>query len=437
MTTTLFRGAHIIAAPRSGDHGSVQSILVEDRKIAALGEEAEARAGKAAEVRDMAGQIAIPGMVNAHMHSWQTGLRGIALDWTLMEYLGSVHARVMPVLTPDDVYIGTLAAALNQIEAGVSTLCDWCHANRSPEHTDAALSALQESGIRARFLHAVPMGQGHSRETVKALLAHDALAGSDRLSLGLAIAGPLYCAPAVAEADLALARDLDLVATMHHSGPPQVADEVWYDLIDKGLFGPKVNIVHANMMSDELMKRLVDTGTTFTMTPEVEMSDGHGHPITGRLRALGVVPSIGIDIECATGSSPVVAATVAMAHQRALDAGNVDAKRIDRIEALDWITTAGAEALALENRIGRIEVGMQADVTFIDGRSLDLWPNNDPLATVLRSNASHVDTVLIAGEAVKRDKVSTASASTDLMERLAISAERILVDAGLKPVESA
>lgn len=437
MTATLFRGAHVIAAPRSGDDGSVQSVLVEDRKIAALGEDAEARAGDATEIRDMVGRIAIPGMVNAHMHSWQTGLRGIALDWTLMEYLGSVHARVMPVVTPEDIHIGTLAAAVNQIEAGVSTLCDWCHANKTPEHTDAALAALRESGIRARFLHAMPMGQGHSRETVEALLAHDALAGSERLSLGLAIAGPLYCAPELAEADLALARDLDLVATMHHSGPPQVVDEVWYNLIDNGLFGPNVNIVHANMMSHELIKRLVDTGTTFTMTPEVEMNDGHGHPVTGRLRALGAVPSIGIDIECATGSSLVVAATVAMAHQRALDAGNADAKRIDRIEALDWITTAGAEALALDDRIGRIEVGMQADVTFIDGRSLDLWPNNDPLATVLRSNAGHVDTVLIAGEAVKCDKAAVSTTADDLMERLATSAKRILIEAGLRQVERA
>ena len=430
MDRTLVRNSIVIADPKNGESERV-SILLEGATIAALGDEADAASDKADTVLDMQGRIAIPGFVNAHMHSWQTALRGIAMDWKLMEYLGNMHGRVMPAMKPEDVYIGTLAAALGQLHCGVTTLGDWCHANLTPDHTDAGLRALGEVGIRAVFMHAVPMGQGHARDRVTELMEHAAFQTSGLLSLGLAISGPLYSAPNIAEADLALARDLGLPVSMHHSGPPAVPDEVWYDLIEKGLFGPGVNIVHANHMSDDLMQRLVDTGTTFTMTPEVEMNDGHGHPVTGRLMKKGGRPAIGIDIECAVSPGPVTAAVVALSHQRAMDAGNEDAHPISRSDALDWITGAGAHALCKKDEIGKIAPGMQADLTFIDSRSIDLWPVNDPVATVLRSGPGHVDTVMVAGRILKREKALVGQETGALLRDLSESGCRLVADAGL------
>ena len=108
-----------------------------------------------------------------------------------------------------------------------------------------------------------------------------------------------------------------------------------------------------------------------------------------------------------------------------------DANRICRIEALHWVTGAGAHALGLGEEIGTIAPGRQADLTIIDGRALELWPNNDPIATVLRAGSTHVEAVLIAGRTVKRDKTSAFKGLDKLMNEARESSERLLAAADL------
>ena len=72
----------------------------------------------------------------------------------------NISAACMPgsrrVFRPDDIYIATLVGALNQINCGTTTLVDWCHNNPTPDHTDAAVRGLIDSGIRAAFFHGSP-----------------------------------------------------------------------------------------------------------------------------------------------------------------------------------------------------------------------------------------------------------------------------------------
>ena len=98
----------------------------------------------------------MPGLINAHMHTWQTALRSVAANWTLLEYFRHMHAGLATVFAPEDIHIATLAGALNQLDHGVTTLVDWCHNNPTPEHTDAGVRGLNESGIRAAFFHGSP-----------------------------------------------------------------------------------------------------------------------------------------------------------------------------------------------------------------------------------------------------------------------------------------
>src|SRR5919204_3059940 len=124
-------------------------VLVENGRIAAVGTTLDAEA----EVVDCAGHFVLPGLINAHMHTWQTALRSVAANWTLLEYFRHVHAGLATVFVPEDIHIATLAGALNQLDHGVTTLVDWCHNNPTPDHTDGAIEALRESGIRAAFFH--------------------------------------------------------------------------------------------------------------------------------------------------------------------------------------------------------------------------------------------------------------------------------------------
>src|SRR6478735_926354 len=280
----LLSGATILSMdPAVGDLPR-GDILIADGKIAAIAPRIEAGD---AERLDVAGRIAVPGFVNAHMHSWQTGLRGLAADWTLLEYFRWVHAGLATLFRPEDIGIATLMGALGQIDAGTTTLVDWCHNNPTPEHTDAAVEALAESGIRAAFFHGSPKPDPnpgephfsevpHPRAEIERLRRGRFASDDGQLTLGLAILGPHYATMDVARADFRLAREFGLVASMHQGGGEAKTPGGWEKLIAEELVGPGINIVHGNDLSDELFGQLVDLGASFSVTPENEMTQGHG-----------------------------------------------------------------------------------------------------------------------------------------------------------------
>ena len=106
---------------------------------------------------------------------------------------------------------------------------------------------------------------------------------------------------------------------MHQGGGEAKTPGGWETLMARGLVGPHINIVHGNNLTDAQLKAFVDLGVSFSITPENEMAQGHGHPITGRLRALGSAPSVGVDLESAISGDMFTVARMALASQRALD----------------------------------------------------------------------------------------------------------------------
>src|SRR5580693_2407686 len=119
----LIRGATVITMDRTLGDLRPGDVLIEGDRIAAVGERLDA---PGAEILDGSAFILIPGLINAHMHTWQTGLRAVAANWTLLEYFRWMHAGLATRFRPEDVRIGTLAGGLNQINCGTTTLVDWC-----------------------------------------------------------------------------------------------------------------------------------------------------------------------------------------------------------------------------------------------------------------------------------------------------------------------
>ena len=334
MRRTLIKSATIVSMDAQlGDLDS-GDLLVEDDRIIEVRPHVDLGSGAVeAEIVDGTGRIVIPGLINAHMHTWQTALRGFASNWTLLEYFRRMHAGLATLFRPDDIHIATLVGALNQINCGTTTLVDWCHNNPTPDHTDAAVRGLVESGIRAAFFHGSPKPEPkpgerhfsevpHPRREVERLLAGPLADRNGLVTLGLAILGPHYSTLDVSMHDFRLARELNLIASMHQGGGPAKTAGGWEKLIEADLVGADINIVHGNDLPDDLLHRLVDLGVTFSVTPENEMIQGHGFPITGRLLKLGTRPSVGIDLELVLAGELLGAARVALSMQRALDNAN-------------------------------------------------------------------------------------------------------------------
>ena len=447
MARTLIKSATIVTMDdRLGDLAEAD-LLVDGNRIVELRPNIDLGSGASGvDTLDGRGRIVIPGLINAHMHTWQTALRGYAANWTLLEYFRRMHAGLATVFQPEDIYIATLMGALNQINVGTTTLVDWCHNNPTPAHTDAAVRGLTESGIRAAFFHGSPKpepkpGQPHfseiphPRHEVERLLAGPLSDREGLVTLGLAILGPHYATLDVAFQDFRLAREFGLIASMHQGGGAVKTPGGWEKLIEAGLVGPNVNIVHGNDLPDDLLRRMVDLGVSFSVTPENEMIQGHGFPITGRLLKLGTRPSIGVDLESVLAGDLFGVARVALSMQRALD--NAESRRINGTipetttipvrEALRWITTEGARMLGRENSIGSLTPGKLADLVVINANDLNLFPVHDPVATVLmQTSLANIEAVMIGGVWKKRDGRLLADDLDGKKQRLAQSGQRLV-----------
>jgi cytosine/adenosine deaminase-related metal-dependent hydrolase len=423
MTRTLIRGATLITMDAMGDV-PVGDLLVEGTRIAHIAHIAPQGAPGIevgdAKVVDGTGYIVIPGLINAHMHTWQTALRGLAANWTLLEYFQKMHAGLATVFTPDDLRIATEVGALNQLNCGTTTLVDWCHNNPTPEHNNAAIDGLLASGIRAAFFHGTPKPDAkpgerpfwevpHPRAEVERLLkAHQ---GRDLLAVHMAVLGPHYSTLDVALHDFRMAKELGLIASLHQGGGPARTPEGWERLEAEGLLGPHVNIVHGHALSDAQLQRFCDLGMSFSAAAENEMTQGHGHPITGRLRAFGKAPSLGVDLESVLSGDMLTQARVALGMQRTLDNaayheahGSIPpTSTVTTREALAWVTVEGARMLGQSDRIGSLAVGKQADLVMIRASDLNMQPVHDPVnAVVMQTSLANIDSVMVAGVWNKR-----------------------------------
>ncbi len=451
MARTLVKNGWLITL--DSDLGDIRGadILVEDDRIARVGRGLRADGARPI---DAEGMIVLPGFVNAHIHTWQTGIRGIAGNWSIPEYLHAMHAGLAPRYRAEDIRIANLVGALNQIANGTTTIFDWCHANATPAHTDAALDGLAASRIRAVFGHGSPKpdpGEGetpyshipHPRGEI-ARLRRGRLASDEGLvTLAMAVLGPDFSTYEVTEHDFRLAREFGLLVSAHTWGAPGRLNEDGYRrLARQGLLGPDHNLVHGNFLGDDELGLLIDRGVSVTVTPEVELQMSHGAPLTGRLRARGARPSLGVDVESAISGDMFTVMRMALQTQRARDNEAAAARggapagglTISPREALEWATIDGARALGLDGRIGTLAPGKQADLVMIDANSLNLFPVHDPVeAVVFHANGSNVDTVMVAGRVLKK---GGRLRHRDLAERkaeLARSGRRILHDAGIRP----
>src|SRR6201991_3836877 len=123
-------------------------VLVTGHGVAAVGPRLEVPAGTR-EI-DARGGIVMPGMIDTHRHMWQTAMRGYGADWTLTQYFVWYYLESGKHFRPQDVRAGNLLAAIEAIDAGVTTTVDWSHGLQSADHAEAAVDALR--AVPGRFV---------------------------------------------------------------------------------------------------------------------------------------------------------------------------------------------------------------------------------------------------------------------------------------------
>ncbi len=460
MSRTLIKSATLVTMDPALGTIDKGDILIENGKIAAIAPDLSDRA-EGADLIDASDMIAIPGLINAHIHMWQTAIRGFGVDWTGIEHHFHMQTEFVPVYTPDDIRAAEYFGALNLLNGGTTTVYEWCHGNRTPDHSDAAIEGLQQSDIRSIFIHGtvktLPLpGQPHFSlvphprdEAVRLRKAHSADDG--KLTIALGVLGPEYSPMEVCEKDFRLADELGLWSSAHAHGRKGKVDGGYVGLKGAGLLKGRHNAVHLNAATDEEILALLDTGCSITATSQTEINGGSREPLIRRVAELGGTPSIGTDSEANTPADMMEAMRWSLLLQRLFNNLERDRKQTTEAvastnavsrekplpprispssyDALFWATMGNAKAFGLDHRIGSLTPGKMADIALIRTDGLNVAPAINPVDTVVSfSNPSNVDTVFVEGLAVKRNGIlvrqtEVSAAARDLRER----ADRVLV----------
>lgn len=419
MTTrTLLRSGHVISMdPDIGDLPQ-GDVLIEDGRITAVEPEISADA----EVLDMSGHIVIPGFVDTHRHTWEAPIRGVAPEATLDDYFVDILDTFAPLYTPQDVYAGNLAGALECLNAGITTLVDWSHINNTPEHPDAAIQGLAESGIRAQYAYgsantslaeywfesriAIPA------DDVRRIRSTHFASDDGLLTMGLATRGPGFCVDEVVAAEWAMARELGLPITVHVAmGRLAGRFGMVKQLHDLGLLGPDTTYVHSCHLSGEEWRMVADSGGTVSVAPQVELQMGHGWPPVMQAIEYGLRPALSIDVVTTVPGDMFTQIRAAFGAERARVNADcwqsnmpVPSTMLTARQMLEIATLNGAHVAGLEDRTGSLTPGKRADIVAIDATAVNVAPVHDAVAAVtLCADVSNVDTVLVDGVIHKRD----------------------------------
>jgi cytosine/adenosine deaminase-related metal-dependent hydrolase len=423
----LIRNATVLTQDEKLGEMPRADILIEDDKIAAVGPDLNA---DGADVIDADGDIVIPGFIDTHRHTWETSIRTCAPDYALINYFGAILDKFAPLYRPDDVLAANRWGALECINAGITTLVDWSHIMNTPAHADAAVEGLKETGIRSVFAYGFPntslqdwwFGPDFAgselptpADDARRIRQQYFTSDDSLMTMGLATRGTGFCKPDVVRADWELAKELGVNITVHVG-----MDRFGYTkgqitaLRDLDLLYPGTTYVHASHFTDEEWALARDSGGNVSFAPQIEIQMGHGW--APAVKALEYDVPIGLSSDVATTASAdqftqmhaIFGSERGRKHQEAwendLDGLQASPGLITSRQVLEWATLGGAKVAGIADRTGSITPGKKADLVVIDTKAVNVSPVIDPVAAVVcAADISNVKTVLVGGQALKRD----------------------------------
>src|SRR5438874_7995241 len=261
--------------PNKGEWAQAD-VLVEGKKILAVGP--NLHVGDAGEI-DARGRIVMPGFIDTHHHQFETALRSFLADGVLINdssgsaagtttYYEYILGRFAPVYRPQDVYISELFGALSQLDDGVTAVHDVSQIHHTPQHSDAAIQALFDSGRRSAFGYF----EGAGSNGPNYAYPHDAFrinqqyfSSTDQL-VTMIMGGEVYLGDAIYEQSWKIGRQLGLQIAAHILSPFGIRPILDQLAAGQGgtnhdiKLGPDNLFIHMTGMSDEGWEGVHDAG---------------------------------------------------------------------------------------------------------------------------------------------------------------------------------
>jgi 5-methylthioadenosine/S-adenosylhomocysteine deaminase len=429
---TLFTGGTVVTMDQNVPNLAIGDVLVEGDRIAAVGQNIRA---DGARVIDATSSIVMPGLIDSHHHMWLGVMRRMMPDVDdLFAYIDVVAEQLGAHYRPLDMYLSTKLTAATSLEAGITTIIDACHSSRSPEHTDAALDALEDTGIRALHMVGAAMDK-------KASTAH-LPADLNRLASNWNHDGGLVQVGLFGQLNLdwwKVARNLDMriltefIGDLARLGPEFAA---------KGVLGPHNIFNHCTRIPQETWKLFADAGINVTVNPRSDALFGFDDESFAYQQAIthGLKPALGIDLDTAFGSDLFGEMQALFGQQRAAMRyrrfrGEANVPAPISVEAvLEAATVNGARAAGLESSIGTLTPGKQADVIMVRTNGVGVFPVTNAIGTIVQAvERSDVDTVMVAGEIRKHAGKLVGIDVAKLQADVNASRDYLLAASGYRP----
>jgi cytosine/adenosine deaminase-related metal-dependent hydrolase len=402
----LLRGGTIISLDSKVGDLAQGDVLIEGKKIAAIGPGLKAPDAQVIDARDT---IIVPGFVDTHRHSWEGQLRRINPNSpTLADYSNATHLSFAKAYRPEDMYVGNYLTAVGCIDAGITCVIDNSHNARTAEHSDAAVEALMDSGVRAVHASGAPQAGDWNKQWPQDLerLQKKYFSSTDQLVTLRMFSGPN-------RDNWAAARKLGLRITTEFTGErmAQMVEPIWGDK----LVGPDNTFNHCGGLPESTWKMFVDSGANINVCPRSDAQYGLGEGMCALQHAWdhGIKPGFSVDNETSYSGDMFAEMRVALNLQRAFAqnrkfSGDQNAPKPLMIrDMLYCATMAGAHCAGLDDKIGSLVPGKEADLIMIRTDDINLYPSNNAIGTVVQAaERSNVDTVIIGGRVRKyRGKV--------------------------------
>jgi 5-methylthioadenosine/S-adenosylhomocysteine deaminase len=399
--------------------------------------------------------IIIPGMTNGHRHLLCCAKGAMPEGGQTLAALRQFIYPSFAALTEDDMHTYARHAAAEMIRFG-TTLFEEPGCN----HLDAVLEALADTGIRARtgpwtWDQAGPAGT----DGLPDWLTMDADAALDRLAEGVrtvrkfnnprildavTIEGVGTCSDALNRGAADLARELDSLFVLHKSTSEREVElelkafgerpVAHMDTI--GALHDRVLLNHMTSLDSHDVELVVASGARISQNPTSALKLAKGTTQTGKWRELaaaGVPMALGTDAENVSNHTDICRA-MQLAALLPRDSTR-DPNAVSAEQALEMATLGGATALRMQDQVGSLEPGKQADIVVFGTDNFDLRPLHNPVANIVYGSTGHsVDTVLIGGDVVLRRGQLTSLDEAALRRDVEQINRRVLGEIGIAPL---
>lgn len=395
-------------------------VLVDHGTIVEVAPLAELRARRLdATVIDWSRFALLPGAVNAHNHSFQSLLRGIAADEPFLTWRDQALYRYSPRLDAEALYAGALLAFGEMLACGATTVADFFYIHGDGTDNDLAIiQAATDLGIRivlARTMYDWPGAPQNYRETIADATARTRslaarFAGHPTVSIHPAPHSPHAASPAMIQAGHRLARELETPFHIHVAEEMFEVEEILRDYgvrpvhyLDRlGVLDDSMIAVHLVWLDDSEIALLGERRAGLAYCPSSNMFLADGVTRVKALLSSGVRIGLGTDGACSNNRISVweemrMAALLQKVTQ-------LDATCLRASDTFAMGTRVGADLLRIKT--GRVAAGYAADFVALDTDHLSLQPYAPDVLlahTVYAMQPDAIRRVVVGGREVVRD----------------------------------